>query len=109
DLAPTIAAAAGAVPGRVQDGVALLSIAKGEAPDRAILLEAGPEKGDTDRWYTGIHTKRYVYIDYNNGEREFYDLRHDPLQLHNLAGARAHAAVESRLAAALAELRDCAG
>lgn len=109
DLAPTIADVAGAVPGRVQDGTSLGRIAHGRSPGRALLLEAGPDRGNLDRWYTGIRTKRYVYVDYNTGERELYDLRRDPLQLRNLAGRSSHQVVEGRLRTALAALEDCTG
>jgi len=26
-------------------------------------------------------------VEYNDGETEFYDLRHDPLELHNIAAS----------------------
>jgi arylsulfatase A-like enzyme len=33
--------------------------------------------------YAGVRTNRYVYVEYVNGEREFYDLLVDPYQLDN--------------------------
>ena len=36
--------------------------------------------------YDGVRTARYVFVEYGTGERELYDLRHDPDEVHNLAG-----------------------
>ncbi len=36
--------------------------------------------------YRGIRGERFVYIEYANGEMEFYDLENDPYQLDNSAG-----------------------
>jgi arylsulfatase A-like enzyme len=36
--------------------------------------------------YTGVHGKKYVYIRYKNGVKEFYNLTVDPFQLNNRAG-----------------------
>jgi hypothetical protein len=33
-----------------------------------------------------MRTHDLLYVAYNDGEREFYDLRTDPYELHNLAG-----------------------
>jgi N-acetylglucosamine-6-sulfatase len=32
-----------------------------------------------------MRTDRYLYVEYADGEREFYDLENDPYELHNLA------------------------
>jgi N-acetylglucosamine-6-sulfatase len=112
DIAPTIAAEAGVKPGLVEDGKPLTRIAADpRTPDtRPVLLEGGPTKRDPTRWYTGIHTNRFVYVDYRTtGERELYDLKRDPEQLRNLAVRSPGSAEEVKLARALSTLRTCAG
>jgi arylsulfatase A-like enzyme len=112
DIAPTIAAAAGVTPRLLEDGKPLNRIAADpRAPDtRTVLLEGGPTKADPTRWYTGIHTNRFVYVEYRtSGETELYDLRRDPEQLRNLAGRSPGSAEQAKLARALARLRTCAG
>ena len=32
-----------------------------------------------------MRTPDFLYVEYHDGEREFYDLRTDPFELHNLA------------------------
>ena len=49
-----------------------------------MLLNRGAEIPD----YDGVRTGRYVDVQYATGERELYDLRHDPDEVHNLAGTR---------------------
>jgi hypothetical protein len=49
------------------------------------------EIGDPDREspviaYRGIRGESFVYVEYENGEIEFYDLIADPYQLMNIAG-----------------------
>jgi N-acetylglucosamine-6-sulfatase len=36
--------------------------------------------------YEAMRTDRFLYVEYADGEREFYNLRRDPFELHNLAG-----------------------
>ena len=36
--------------------------------------------------YEAMRTPHFLYVEYADGEREFYDLRNDPFELHNLAG-----------------------
>ena len=33
-----------------------------------------------------MRTQQFLYVEYADGEREFYDLRRDPFELHNIAG-----------------------
>jgi N-acetylglucosamine-6-sulfatase len=33
-----------------------------------------------------MRTHDFLYVEYRDGEREFYNLRTDPYELHNLAG-----------------------
>lgn len=57
--------------------------------------------------YAAIRTERYLYVEYETGERQLYDLNTDPFQLRNLA-ATAPEALRRDLADRLARLRTCA-
>jgi N-acetylglucosamine-6-sulfatase len=59
--------------------------------------------------YHAIRTPRYVYSELATGERELYDLRADPFELRNRAGAPKYAAIRRQLAARLTDLRTCSG
>jgi N-acetylglucosamine-6-sulfatase len=37
--------------------------------------------------YEAMRTRDFLYVEYRDGEREFYDLLRDPFELHNLAYA----------------------
>jgi arylsulfatase A-like enzyme len=69
----------------------------------AMLLNRGAEIPD----YDGLRTAGYVFVEYATGERELYDLRHDPDEVHNLAGTSP--ALERHLARRVAQLRRCGG
>jgi len=109
DLAPTILAATGVEPGRVQDGRSLLPLLRGSGawPDRTVLLEGGPPGSVTD--YGGLRSRDSSYVEWADGERELYDLRRDPDQLQNVASDPAYAGVAAALGARLASARTCAG
>lgn len=87
DLAPTLVEAAGARAGLPMDGVSLLGPARDPdvGAERTLLLESGPDEVGAPIPYGGARTGRYVYVEYVDGEQEFYDLRADPYQLENLA------------------------
>ena len=68
-----------------------------------MLLNRGAEIPD----YDGVRTGRYVDVEYATGERELYDLRHDPDEVHNLAGTLP--VVEQRLDHRITVLRRCGG
>jgi arylsulfatase A-like enzyme len=55
--------------------------------------------------FYGIRDARgYTYVEYNNGERELYDLTTDPHQLDNVYGKPGYAGIQSELAARLVEI-----
>lgn len=56
--------------------------------------------------FHGIRTDRYTYVEYVTGERELYDDRADPAQVHNLA-TTADPALLSRLSRRVRALVDC--
>jgi len=58
--------------------------------------------------YDALRTTRWLYVEYTDGQRELYDVRHDPDEQVNLAG-RGHVAIEATLHRRLDALRNCAG
>jgi arylsulfatase A-like enzyme len=123
DLAPTFEHWAGLAPDPGRDGHALAPVLHRRRPAgwrRALLVEhsdAGVVAGDPDAqgWaagkpdsYDALRTRWTTYVEYENGDREFYDRRHDRFELHNRAG-RLSAAQLARLGAALERYRRCAG
>ena len=103
DLAPTIAAIAGAKPGVTIDGESLLPLARhpSRTPTRDLPIEGAG--------FEAVRTPRYMYAERETGETELYDLERDRFQLDNRAGEPRLAAVQARLAARLTELHECAG
>jgi hypothetical protein len=53
-----------------------------------------------------MRTRRFLYVEYANGDREFYDLRTDPYELDNLASSLLPTQV-GQLHAELTRLQDC--
>ena len=112
DLAPTILGLAGAKPSVAVDGRSLMPYAQdpGLRTQRPILFEAkSKDKPSIGIPYAGVKTERYVYIEYQNGEKELYDLARDPRELSSRDGDPRYAATQQALAAATDALRDCAG
>jgi hypothetical protein len=35
--------------------------------------------------FHAVHTPQYLYVEYSDGEKELYDLKADPYELHNTA------------------------
>jgi arylsulfatase A-like enzyme len=119
DLAKTFTAMGGTtLPG---DGHSLMSLLEGQRPAdwrNAILVEHhGPDAAPADpdaqtgtsgnpTTYEAMRTHRFLYVEYADGEREFYDLASDPHELHNLAGALS-AVQLATLHAELASLENC--
>jgi N-acetylglucosamine-6-sulfatase len=103
DLAPTVVDAANARPGLTMDGRSLLPLVRHPATDRnrEILVE--------EPTYKAIRTERYMYIEYNNGDRELYDLQKDPYELQSLHNSPAYASVKATLAHRLRQLKHCSG
>ncbi len=102
DIAPTIAELA-SVEAPDAEGESLLPLitGSGEWSRDAFVVEhlghRGPDRTDTGvPTYCAVHTARYVYVVYERGVNELYDLRSDPGQLDNLA-ARAPRGREQHL------------
>jgi arylsulfatase A-like enzyme len=119
DLAPTLLDLANVRAGRTVDGLSLVPTMDdpAAAPERALGIEAPAPLfagaipvNAWDQPYEGVRTDRYTYVEYtDSGDRQLFDRRSDPHELHNLAGDPAFAAVEARLAELTEELSQCAG
>ncbi|HEY5243173.1 MAG TPA: sulfatase [Polyangiaceae bacterium] len=119
DLAKTFTAIGGTtLPG---DGHSLMALLEGERPAdwrNAILVEHhGPDVDASDpdaqtrtsgnpTTYEAMRTHRFLYVEYADGEREFYDLEDDPFELHNIVASLTPTQL-GRLHAELATLENC--
>jgi arylsulfatase A-like enzyme len=125
DFVPTVAELAGAALPFQVDGRSFAPLLKGHTPGgwrQVVLLEQyefvtennapdsvleppDPQDGSLSAFpsHLGLRTPRLKYVEYGTGEREVYDLRHDPEELNNLAGRMKPAWLEkmSSLARAL--------
>jgi arylsulfatase A-like enzyme len=102
DLAPTFLELAGAPVPAATDGRSLVPFLRGEDPGdwrNVALIEhvkPPPSPEDPDRQdsgpgapptYNALRTENELYVEYANGEREYYDLARDPHALDNRAKA----------------------
>jgi N-acetylglucosamine-6-sulfatase len=122
DFAPTFADLAGLPPPASVDGrsfASLLDRTQGNDPASwrtAFEIRNWDNKKDEMSYravtpvppYRAIRTQRYLYVEYEAGVRELYDLRKDPYELHSLHDS-ADPDLISKLDARLDALRDCAG
>jgi N-acetylglucosamine-6-sulfatase len=129
DLCPTFEALGGVpVPGTV-DGRSLVPFFSGDTAksgdtvkdtrDAVLVEHHGPDHAanDPDRpnrasgnppSYEAVRTGHDVYVEYADGEREYYDLRRDPDELDNAIG-RVPAARLDQLKSMLHRLEKCSG
>jgi arylsulfatase A-like enzyme len=56
--------------------------------------------------FIALRTRRYLYVEYNTGERELYEVVADPYQLHNIAVGNP---LVPGLSARVQQLRNCVG
>ncbi len=123
DIAPTVLALTGARLPRGYDGRSLKPFWKkpGKRTRRPIVFESfvGPDDAPPAdahgsasapaRNYSGIRAGRYKYIEYTSGDRELYDLKSDPAELHNRVENPAWRKVTRRMEVALAARENCRG
>lgn len=115
DLASTFAAWAGVQPPSFVDGRSLVDVLAGnpvssETWRNAFLLEEyrTVDENSPNPTYSGLRTEQYLYIEYDNGFVELYDLRKDPYQLENIA-ASTDPVILKYYADWLDALRNCSG
>jgi N-acetylglucosamine-6-sulfatase len=121
DLAETFAALGGtSLAGDGQSLVPLLHGGAGTGWRNAVLIEhhgrslsaEGPDQqspvSGNPPTYAAMRTRRFLYVEYADGERELYDLRTDPDELDNLA-ASLFPAQADQLHAELMRLQECHG
>jgi arylsulfatase A-like enzyme len=107
DLASTFAELAGVTPPLSQDGRSLVPLLHGRRPawrDAFVVEYLAPEGPDGPPPYSAIRTTRQLYVEYENGWRELYDLDRDPYELTNLADRPGAAPAVERLHARLTDL-----
>lgn len=105
DLASTFCEIAGVTPTAPQSGRSLVPLIKnpGIYWDEAALLEKHID-GRGDFEFFGVRTAGWTYVEYNNGEKELYDLTADPYQLENQANKPAYVAKQAELKARMEAL-----
>jgi arylsulfatase A-like enzyme len=123
DLAPTFEDWAGRAPDARRDGRSLAPLLDGTPPQRwrrALLVEHTERRStardpDSQGWaagppvsYTALRTAWKTYVEYADGDREYYDRRSDPFELHNRVRQLSPWRL-ARLSAALARYRRCHG
>src|SRR6266511_2821799 len=107
DDAETILNAAGATPGRVEDGFSLLPFWRdgGKEIGRDLLIDNTPGAGHFD----AIRSRNFLYSEYQNGDRELYDLAKDPYELQSQHANPAYDRIKAALAGRLHNLITCTG
>ncbi|HEX9236495.1 MAG TPA: sulfatase, partial [Actinomycetota bacterium] len=110
DIAPTLAQLAGAQPTRPVDGDSLVPLLQGRHPPwRTAFVEEflGPDQRRINGGpppFVAVRTVRYLYVVYQPGWEELYDLSTDPYEVHNLVGQPGSFGLQRRLEAVLRRL-----
>ena len=105
DFAPTFAAAAGvASPGA--EGANFLPLLAGNATGwrSDFLIEHANATKVQVPAYCAVRNRHWIYVEYETGEQELYNLVSDPYELQNLAGDPSYATTQSNLHARMLQL-----
>jgi hypothetical protein len=109
DDAETIldAAADTARPDRIADGISLLRYWRdaGLELGRDLLVDNTPGPNHFD----AIRSRNFLYAEYQNGDRELYDIAKDPYELQSEHADPAYDQIKAALAGRLHNLVACAG
>jgi N-acetylglucosamine-6-sulfatase len=108
DLAPTIAEWAGIQPPEYVDGRSLVPLLEGTGTSwrRWLLFE----HTKTNHPYVGVRTAgEESYVEWESGEKEYYDLTEDPWQLESAHAAPENAERLAQLSETLSVLEECEG
>jgi arylsulfatase A-like enzyme len=111
DLARTIVATAGASARHTMDGRSLWPLLQWQvtwATPRRVLVEDSP-LGAAASVFWSIRKAKFVYTEYANGDREFYDLAKDSAQVASRHADPAYAEIRLRLTKRLAAMKTCRG
>lgn len=114
DLAPTFADLAGVAPPDSVDGRSFAPLLDDASENDPVSWRTAFEirhwrgKQEDVPSYDAVRTLKYLYVEYNTGERELYDLKADPYQLESLHDS-ADPALITGLKSRLEALRYCAG
>jgi arylsulfatase A-like enzyme len=110
DIMPTLLGLSGIAVPQTVEGTDFSDVltAKSPPPDNAALIECPSPFGQWTRTrggreYRGVRTRRYTYVRDLNGPWLLYDNERDPYQLDNLCDKPAHAALQAKLEALLAQ------
>jgi arylsulfatase A-like enzyme len=109
DLASTISELGGVKPTLPQDGRSLVPFLHDEhVPWRHAFLEEylGHDllKNGGPPPYEAVQTRRDLYVEYQNGWRELYNLQKDPWEMNNVAGDPRNKALQVTLGGLLQRL-----
>ncbi|MFP3968534.1 sulfatase [Actinomadura fulvescens] len=123
DLCPTFTDLGRARPPAQVDGISLVPYLTGKRPpkprDGVLIEHRGPNTVASDPdfqaapagnppTYNALRTTRELYVEYANGQREYYDIRRDPHQLNNTFGRLSPGQLK-KLRSMLRELTTCKG
>ncbi|MGW2480740.1 sulfatase family protein [Streptomyces sp. NPDC001571] len=123
DLSPTFQDLSGAGAPTTADGRSLAPLLRGQSPTdwrQAVLIEhhhpvsktddpdAAPDNSGNPPTYEAIRTANALWVEYADGEREYYDTTADPNELQNKA-ASLSAARRDALHATLTAMQHCSG
>jgi N-acetylglucosamine-6-sulfatase len=109
DLAPTLTELAGISPPSPVDGRSFADLLRGRSPpdgwrsEFVVEFLGTPRHGLRPPPFEALRTERYLYVEYQNGWRELYDLDTDRFELTNLAEVDRYREVRRRLQSRLQE------
>ena len=112
DIAPTLVDLAQARAADFIDGRSLVPLIHPQPGQNiqwrnSLLIEQGyPDNPGAALTFHGIRTDNFVYIEYADGELEYYDLINDPYELNNLA-SKLDQATLAKLHVRVDQLKNC--